>query len=179
MDDQHCWSPDGRQIAFTGWASGTLCHVYVVAPDGTGLTPVGDACPRGANEQTCSGEANASFSLDSKQIAFTRSRGAVKSEPRTEDRIEHSALAMMSRGGAGRRVVYQGPAFSGDLDFPVFSPDGGSSCSSGTCPAPPDSRREAFRVLPGAARGPRDRTSLVPRGAPVASAAIAQTVGSA
>jgi Tol biopolymer transport system component len=30
----------------------------------------------------------------------------------------------MNRDGSGRRVVYQGPAFSGDLALPVFSPSG-------------------------------------------------------
>jgi Tol biopolymer transport system component len=124
VDDQPSWSPDGKRIAFTRCASGALCHVYVVAPDGSGLAPVGPVCPKGANEQSCSDDANASFSPDSKHIALTQSTGQVKSDPRTEDWIEHSTLVVTNTDGSGRRVVYQGRAFSGDLNFPVFSPDG-------------------------------------------------------
>ena len=38
LDDQPDWAPDGSLIAFTRCAGRTLpCHVFVVAPDGTGL----------------------------------------------------------------------------------------------------------------------------------------------
>src|SRR6185436_7892695 len=53
VDDQPEWAPDGRLIAFTRCAPSALCHVWVTAPDGTDLAPVGPLCPEGANEQTC------------------------------------------------------------------------------------------------------------------------------
>ncbi len=124
VDDQPSWAPNGRGIAFTRCAPGSLCHVYTVSVDGSGLAPVGRLCPPGANEQTCSDDANASFSPDSKQIAFTQATGTVKNDPSGEGWIEHSALAVMNRDGSDRRVIRQGRPFSGDLNYPVFSPDG-------------------------------------------------------
>jgi Tol biopolymer transport system component len=124
VDDQPSWSPDGSLIAFTRCAGEGLCHIWVVAPTGTGLRPVGELCPAGAGPETCSDDANASFSPDSKQIAFTQATGKVRNDPRTEDWIQHSALTVMNRDGSGRHVIYQGPDYSGDLNSPVFSPDG-------------------------------------------------------
>ena len=124
LDDQPDWAPDGSLIAFTRCAGAAPCHVFVVAPDGTGLAPVGPLCPAGANPQTCPDDANASFSPDSQQIAFTQATGREKKDAYTEGWIEHSAIAIMNRDGSGRRVIYQGAPFSGDLNFPVFSPDG-------------------------------------------------------
>ena len=90
-----------------------------MAPDGSGLTPVGPLCPSGANETTCPDDANVSFSPDSKQLAFTQSTGRV-----VDEQIEHSAIAIMNRDGSGRHVIYGSAPFSADLAFPVFSPDG-------------------------------------------------------
>jgi TolB protein len=126
-DDQPSWSPDGSLISFTRCSPGSLCHMYVVRPDGTGLAPVGAPCPAGADETQCSDDANASFSPDSKQIAFTQATGQVRNDPTGEGWIEHSALTIVNRDGSNRHVVYQStPPFSGDLNYPVFSPDGKS-----------------------------------------------------
>ena len=57
----------------------------------------------------------------SRSIAST---GNVKRDPGGEEWIEHSALTVMNPDGSGRRVVYQGPAYGGDLSYPVFSPNG-------------------------------------------------------
>lgn len=124
VDDQPSWAPDGSLIAFSRLQEGGLSHVWVMAPDGTGRRPVGRLCPPGADEQTCADDANASFSPDSSRIAFTQSTGRVKQDPQGEGWIEHSALAVMNRDGSGRRTVFQGAAFSGDLQYPVFSPNG-------------------------------------------------------
>ena len=124
LDDQPDWAPDGSLISFTRCMPDVACHVYVVAPDGTGLAPVGPPCPAGADVQTCPDDANASFSPDSKQIAFTQSKGRERKDASTEGWIEHSAIAVVNRDGSGRRVIYQAAPFSGDLVFPVFSPDG-------------------------------------------------------
>jgi TolB protein len=125
LDDQPDWAPDGSLITFTRCpGEGLLCHLFVVAPDGTGLAPLGPLCPAGANEQACPDDAHASFSPDSQQLAFTQATGRVKKDAYTEGWIEHSAIALMNRDGSGRHVIYQGAPFSGDLNYPVFSPDG-------------------------------------------------------
>jgi len=119
VDDQPDWAPDGSLIAFSRCcAPGS--HLFVVAPNGSGLAPVGPLCPSGADETTCPDDANASFSPDSKQLAFTQAIGHV-----VENQIEHSAIAIMNRDGSGRRVIYEEDApYSADLNSPVFSPDG-------------------------------------------------------
>jgi TolB protein len=124
QDDQPSWAPDGSLISFTRCQPGSLCHLYVVAPDGSGLSPIGEPCPAGADETTCADEANASFSPDSKQIAYTQSTGRVKNDAHGEGWIEHSALTIANRDGSNRHVVYRSSNFTGDLNFPVFSPDG-------------------------------------------------------
>lgn len=124
VDDQPFWAPDGSLISFTRCAPGKTCHIWVVAPDGSGLAPVGALCPEGADAQSCSDDANASFSPDSKRIAFTQASGHVKPDRVVENIIEHSAIATMNRDGSDRRVVYQGPPYSADLNEPAFSPDG-------------------------------------------------------
>jgi TolB protein len=125
VDDQPAWAPDGSAIAFTRCAPNNgLCHVWTVAADGSGLAPVGKLCSTGATEQTCSDEAHAAFSPDSKRLVFVQSTGAVKQVPITGQQIEHSALAVMNRDGSGRHVIYTTNRFAADLDYPVFSPDG-------------------------------------------------------
>jgi Tol biopolymer transport system component len=124
VDDQPSWAPDGSLITFTVCPPSALCHVFVVAPDGTGLAPVGAVCPAGADEQTCPNDQDASFSPDSKVLALVASTGTIKKDPGGETWIEHSSLVQVNVDGSGRRVIYQGAPFSGDLDFPVFSPDG-------------------------------------------------------
>jgi TolB protein len=125
VDDQPSWAPDGSLIAFTRCAPNDgFCHVWTVAPDGSGITPVGPLCPAGADEQTCPDDGHADFSPDSKQLVFVQATGEVKQVPITGEQIEHAAIAVMNRGGSGRHVVYTTRNFAADLDYPVFSPDG-------------------------------------------------------
>ena len=124
VDDQPAWAPDGSLLTFFRCPSGGTCHVYVVAPDGSGLTPVGTPCVVGANETTCPDDSEASFSPDSKQLAIVRATGSVKRDSGGEEWIEHSAIVILNRDGSGPRVLYQAAAFSGDLGYPVFSPKG-------------------------------------------------------
>jgi Tol biopolymer transport system component len=124
VDDQPDWAPDGSLLTFTRCAPDALCHIWVVKPDGSGLAPVGALCAAGAREDSCPDDANPSFAPDSKRISFTQSSGQVKSDPVVENIIEHSALTVMNVDGSDRRVIYQGPAYSGDLVYPMFSPNG-------------------------------------------------------
>ena len=121
LDDQPAWAPDGSLITFSrlGPNRDEPGHVWVVAPDGSGLTQVGPLCPPGADPSTCSNEADPSFSPDSKQLVFGLANGRV-----VKDQIEHAAIAIMNLDGSGRHVIYTAAPFSADLGFPVFSPDG-------------------------------------------------------
>lgn len=121
LDDQPDWAPDGSLITFSrlGPNPDEPGHVWVVAPDGSGLKPVSPLCPPGADSLTCSDDSNVSFSPDSMQIVFTQSTGHV-----VDGEIEHSAIAIMNRDGSGRHVIHEAAPYSADLVYPVFSPDG-------------------------------------------------------
>lgn len=117
VDDQPDWSPDGSLISFTRCAPNEgLCHVWTVAPDGSGVAPVGPLCAASANEQTCPDDGHPDFSPDSKQLVFVQSTGQVKQVPVTGDQIEHSAITVMNRDGSGRHVVFTTNGFAAVLD---------------------------------------------------------------
>ena len=86
VDDSPDWAPDGSALTFTRCAAAGLCHVWIVAADGSGVAPVGPLCPTGADERTCPDDEHASFSSDSKQLSFVQSTGQVKQAPITATR---------------------------------------------------------------------------------------------
>jgi Tol biopolymer transport system component len=126
VDDQPDWAPDGKLITFTRCpVDGGTCHVWVVAPDGTGVAPVGALCAASSDPTVCPDDSNPSFSPDSKQIAFVQANGRIKADTAlNSDIIEHSALTVMNVDGSDRRVVYQPPSFSSDISYPMQSPNG-------------------------------------------------------
>jgi TolB protein len=124
VDDQPDWAADGSRLTFTRCVPNALCHIWTVAPDGSGLAPAGALCAAGTHEDTCPDDANPSFSPDSKRISFTQSSGNVKSDPVVENIIQHSAIAVMNVDGSDRHVIYQAPPYAADLTYPMFSPDG-------------------------------------------------------
>jgi Tol biopolymer transport system component len=77
-----------------------------------------------AKQEYCPDDGYPSFSPDSKVIALVQATGKVRQDSSGAPWIEHSALALVRRDGTGRHVIYEGTAFSGDLEYPVFSPDG-------------------------------------------------------
>ena len=124
VDDQPEWSPDGSSITFTRCQPNALCHVFTVKPDGSDLQPLGALCPDGAPETTCADEEGASFSPSSRDVALVQATGQIRSDTAGEQWIEHSTLAIVDRDGGSPRVVFRGAPYSGDLAYPVFSPDG-------------------------------------------------------
>jgi TolB protein len=125
VDDQPEWAPDRSAIAFTRCPQAPgLCHVFVVAPGGTNLAPLGALCADGATEETCPNDSAPSFSPDSRQIAFIQSTGPLKRDPNGDQWIQYQAIAVANRDGSARRVIYQSEPFLFGLDAPVFSPDG-------------------------------------------------------
>jgi TolB protein len=124
VDDQPEWSPDGTSVTFTRCPADALCHVFTVAPDASGLQPLGPLCPDGANETVCPDDVDASFSPDSQTLALVQSTGKIRKDAYEEGWIEHSSIALVARDGSHRRVIYHDAPYSGDTGYPVFSPDG-------------------------------------------------------
>jgi TolB protein len=124
VDDQPDWASDGSRLVFTRCPQNAQCHIWTVAPDGSGLAPAGALCAAGTHEDTCPNDDNASFSPDSKRISFTQSSGNVKTDPVVDNIIQHSAIAVMNVDGSDRNVIYQAAPYSADINSPMFSPDG-------------------------------------------------------
>jgi len=124
VDDQPAWAPDGSLVVFTRCAPDLPCHVFAVRPDGSGTRQLGKPCAAGAHENTCPDDEDASFSPGSRKIVFTQSTGIVRRDTRGDTWIQHSALMLMDRNGRNRHLVFRGKAWSGDLHYATFSPDG-------------------------------------------------------
>lgn len=116
LDDNPDFSADGKLIAFQRCA--TRCTIHTLRPDGSGLRRVGRACRR--KPPACEDRSAPAWSPDGGRIAFVRSWGAVRN-----GEIAHSALMVMNRNGRGARVLHRLRAFSGDVERPSWSPDGG------------------------------------------------------
>jgi len=97
------WSPDGKQIAFAmAQSDGRLYDVYVINPDGSGLTSLAQAAPAAVDP---------GWSADSKRIA------CVSHPPNTSGWI----WAMNADGSERETVV------TGNLNvavYPTWTPDG-------------------------------------------------------
>ena len=140
------WTADGKQILFAAFANDTS-HLYAISPDGTkqreiakvpgrapALSPEGTrllymsgtwtatrlmiSASDGSNPQQITDGSwiawNNHWSPDGKRIAFTS-----RSDPGSE-----LAIFVMNVDGTGRRQLSHFTAGSGNVQWPVWSPDG-------------------------------------------------------
>src|SRR5919197_3241809 len=125
FDDQPDWAPDGSLLAFSRCPTNNgACAVFTMRPDGSQVKRLSPPCPPGSEPPACEDNANVSFSPDGRQLVFTRASGNVKPDRLVENIIQHSAIVVMDRNGAHRRVIVQAAPYSADLNWPQFSPDG-------------------------------------------------------
>jgi TolB protein len=129
QDDLPDWSPDGRRLVFSRCPADNVCRLMIVNADGTGLRALTRSCrthpgPKGI-PRGCEDAANPSFTPDGQHVLYTRATGRVKTFPKLDtDQIEHSAIAVIGADGTGKHEILRLPAYSGDANNPLLSPDG-------------------------------------------------------
>ncbi len=125
VDDQPDWAPDGSLIAFRRCAPDTVCAIYTIRPDGTGLRRLTAECSAPpADLGRCSEETEVAFLPDGKRVAYTRSTGSVREFPNGEGFIEHSDIVIRDLTSGRTNVVLRGERFGGDNNEVVVSPSG-------------------------------------------------------
>ena len=129
VDDLPDWSPDGGRIVFSRCPPDNVCHLMIVNADGTGLRSLTPTCrthpgPKGI-PRGCQDAANPSFTPDGQHVLYTRATGRDRTFPKLHtDQIQHSAIVMIGADGRGARTILRLPAYNGDANNPLLSPDG-------------------------------------------------------
>ncbi|WP_195911157.1 TolB family protein [Streptomyces kaniharaensis] len=125
-DDRPDWSPDGSTIAFdrtdpqTGGA-----RLWTVPATGEGERQIGQLCDNGTADCTNEDERAPAYSPDGKQLAFSRSWGAL--DPAGKNQIQYSDLYLMAPDGSNvQRLTFltNDKPYSGEVGNPSWSPDG-------------------------------------------------------
>ncbi|MFE4977946.1 TolB family protein [Kitasatospora sp. NPDC056651] len=125
-DDRPDWSPDGSTIAFdrTDPQTGNA-RLWTVSTAGGTEHQVDRLCDGGTTDCANEDERAPAFSPDGKQVAFSRSWGAL--DPSGNHQIQYSDLYLMSPGGTDvQRLTFltNDKAYSGAVSNPSWSPDG-------------------------------------------------------
>lgn len=125
-DDRPDWSPDGSTIAFdrTDPRSGAA-RLWTVSTSGDGARQIGQLCETGTADCTNEDERAPAYSPDGKQLAFSRSWGALDQADRNQ--IQYSDLYLMSPDGTDvQRLTFltNDKPYSGQVSNPSWSPDG-------------------------------------------------------
>jgi TolB protein len=122
-DDQPDWSPNGSLLVFSRCVPDTICAVYTVHPDGSGLKRISPACPGNTVPPKCEDDGNTSFLPDGKHVAFTRSHGNIKNVP-GGNQIQHSDIMVTDLNGRSRRTVLRSGTYQADYNYAGYAPDG-------------------------------------------------------
>ncbi|MFJ6623668.1 hypothetical protein ACIQOW_39630 [Kitasatospora sp. NPDC091335] len=126
FDDRPDWSPDGTTIAFdrTDPQTGTA-RLWTVPTTGGTEHQVSQLCDGGTADCANEDERAPAFSPDGKQVAFSRSWGAL--DPSGNHQIQYSDLYLMSPEGTDvQRLTFltNDKPYSGTVSNPSWSPDG-------------------------------------------------------
>ncbi|MFJ9697540.1 TolB family protein [Kitasatospora sp. NPDC101183] len=126
LDDRPDWSPDGTTIAFDRTDSQTgAARLWTVASTGETAHEIGRLCDGGTADCANEDERSPSYSPDGKQLAFSRSWGAL--DPAANNQIQYSDLYLMRPDGTDvQRLTFltNDKPYSGTVSNPSWSPDG-------------------------------------------------------
>ncbi|MFG2848904.1 TolB family protein [Kitasatospora sp. NPDC048296] len=127
-DDRPDWSPDGGAIAFdrTDPQSGTA-RLWTVSATGDNAHQISQLCDTSSGTVDCANEDERApaYSPDGKQLAFSRSWGAL--DQAHTNQIQYSDLYLMSPDGTNvQRLTFltNDKPYSGAVSNPSWSPDG-------------------------------------------------------
>ncbi|MEV7776628.1 hypothetical protein [Kitasatospora sp. NPDC086791] len=127
-DDRPDWSPDGTVVAFDRTDPQTgAARLWTVATSGEGAHQINPLCDGSGGGTDCANEDERApaFSPDGKQLAFSRSWGAL--DPADKTRTQYSDLYLMSPEGTDvQRLTFltNDKPYSGAVSNPSWSPDG-------------------------------------------------------
>ncbi|MBD0693660.1 TolB family protein [Streptomyces sp. CBMA123] len=127
-DDRPDWSPDGAAVAFdrTDPQTGTA-RLWTVSPSGDNAHQISQLCDTSSATADCANEDERApaFSPDGKQLAFSRSWGAL--DQAHNNQVQYSDLYLMSPDGTNvQRLTFltNDKPYSGAISNPSWSPDG-------------------------------------------------------
>ncbi|MBV6703476.1 hypothetical protein KV557_41485 [Kitasatospora aureofaciens] len=125
-DERPDWSPDGSTIAFDRTDPRTgATRLWTVSASGDGAQQIGQLCESGTADCTNEAERAPAYSPDGKQLAFSRSWGAL--DPAGNKQIQYSDLYLMAPDGTNvQRLTFltNDKPYSGEVSNPSWSPDG-------------------------------------------------------
>ncbi|MFG2919801.1 TolB family protein [Kitasatospora sp. NPDC048298] len=126
LDDRPDWSPDGTTIAFdrTDPHTGTA-RLWTVPTAGGPEHQISQLCDGATADCTNEDERAPAFSPDGKQVAFSRSWGALDTSG--SHQVQYSDLYLMSPEGTDvQRLTFltNDKPYSGAVSNPSWSPDG-------------------------------------------------------
>ncbi|MFI6157936.1 TolB family protein [Kitasatospora sp. NPDC051170] len=126
LDDRPDWSPDGATIAFDRTDSQTgAARLWTVAATGENPHELGRLCDGGTADCANEDERSPAYSPDGKQLAFSRSWGAL--DQTANNQIQFSDLYLMRPDGTDvQRLTFltNDKPYSGSVSNPSWSPDG-------------------------------------------------------
>lgn len=126
LDDRPDWSPDGTTIAFDRTDPQTgAARLWTVPADGGTEHQVSPLCESGTADCANEDERAPAFSPNGRQVAFSRSWGAV--DAAGSHQIQYSDLYLMSPEGTDvQRLTFltNDKPYSGAVSNPSWSPDG-------------------------------------------------------